>query len=129
MSRKSELLPISESTALFKKQLELSVVLIQSLCRTLIKNGENSFTVQKKREELLSSLNSLANWISGEVSIHSPQKSLLCSKQSDVYPKDFTPTHDDRAKVLQSRSSNRRKSMIIKQDQKLAIDFPKIKIV
>ena len=61
MSRKSELLPISESTALFKKQLELSVVLIQSLCRTLIKNGENSFTVQKKREELLSSLNSLAN--------------------------------------------------------------------
>ena len=61
MGRKIEIYSLAESTNVFKKQLELCAVLVLTLCKTLVKNGENPIIIKKTREELLTSLNSLVN--------------------------------------------------------------------
>lgn len=114
MARKIEILQLVEITGLNKKQLELCAVLLLSLCRTLVKNGENPLVVQKTREELLASLNTLVNWIGGE----------------QVGNKNFLPFKDgfeEKSRRSLSRSLPRR-SQSICNDPKLTVDFPRIKM-
>ena len=128
MGKKIEISQLAESDKLFKKQLELCVVLMQSLCRTLMKNGETPLFIQKKREELLNSCNSLVNWISGEMSTHTPQI-LLSAKKNTDFSKDHNHSVELRSRTPKSRGSNRRSSLSMRNDGKLTVDFPKIKTV
>lgn len=114
MARKLEVSSLAESYNLAKRQLELCAVLLLSLCRTLVKNGENPLVIQKTREELLCSLNTLVNWIAGE---QSGQKILLGAKKEES-------VIDGRRSL--SRSYQRRNSM--NYDQKTSVDFPRIKM-
>ena len=113
MARKMEIRHLVEIVGLSKKQLELCAVLVLSLCRTLVKNGENPLVIQKTREELLGSLNTLVNWIAGE---QNTQKALFPSSKEE-----------DKAKRSLSRSLPRR-SQSISNDPKLTVDFPRIKM-
>jgi hypothetical protein len=114
MARKIEVGHLVEASNLAKKQLELCAVLLLSLCRTLVKNGENPLVVQKTREELLGSLNTLVNWIAGE---QQNQKILLGAKKEES-------VFEGRRSL--SRSFQRRNSMNC--DQKGSVDFPRIKM-
>lgn len=131
MGRKNDLAIISDSIGVMRKQLELSAVLFLSLSRTLLKNGENPFVVQKKREELLSSLNSLVNWISGESTGPGPgQKPLLSAYPPDMFHKECNSSLDDRnCRTATSKPMFRRNSQPTKPDQKITVDFPKIKMI
>lgn len=112
MARKMEITHLVEIVGLNKKQLELCAVLVLSLCRTLVKNGENPLIIQKTREELLGSLNTLVNWIAGE---QSGQKVFFPLKE------------DEKNRRSLSRSLPRR-SQSICNDPKLTVDFPRIKM-
>ena len=124
MAKKEEFFQVMEYTHVSKKQLELCVVLVLALCRTLMKNGENPIMVQRKREKLLSSLNSLINWISTE----KPElnhKSILI-KSSDFSPYEDCSPFDEKQKREGSRSLFRRNSVSSRNETKTIIDFPKI---
>lgn len=125
MGRKIEISLIAETNLLQKKQLELCAVLLQTLCRTLVKNGENPLLIQKKREDLLNSINSLVNWIAGEIS-QSPQQFLLPPRSENI-SKDYSKSIEIRSRTPKSRN-NRRNSLCLKNEHKVPVDFPKIKI-
>lgn len=66
MGRKEEIQNIHESDVLFKKQLDASVVILHSLCRTMLKSGESPAVTRKQRYDLYRNLTNLIGWINGE---------------------------------------------------------------
>jgi hypothetical protein len=120
MGKKIDIINVSESNILCKKQLEMCAVMVLSLCRTLVNTGEATSVVYKKREDLLSSINSLINWISGDMSLKSPKQifndSQKPGKAISERPRSIGP-------------SGHRRNSAGKQDQKLMVDFPKIKLI
>ena len=66
MGRKEEISSIKESDLQFKKQLETSVIIMHSLCRTMLKSGESPAATRKQRFDLYRNLTNLIAWINGE---------------------------------------------------------------
>lgn len=66
MGRKEDILAIKEVEELSKKQVEMIVIILQSLCRTMLKGGEAPADISKQRFHLYRNLNKLLSWINGE---------------------------------------------------------------
>ena len=66
MGRKEEIQGIKEFDSLMKKQLEANVVIVHSLCRTMLKSGESPAVTRKQRYDLYRNLTNLIGWINGE---------------------------------------------------------------
>jgi hypothetical protein len=126
MGRKIEIEHVNESLSMHRKQLELSTVLLLAITKTLVKSGESPLVVQKKREEAIGSLNSLINWINGD--IITIQKTLLTPKPVESFRKQCSSSLDDNYRNTASRSLRRRFSNG-KNEQSVSIEFPKVKIV
>jgi hypothetical protein len=63
MGKKEELQRLSEIEAVCRKQVLLSVGMIQSLCRTMITPGDSAGNAQKQRLDIFRSLEGLQRWI------------------------------------------------------------------
>ena len=66
MGRKEEIVSMLETDGVFKNQLEACVVILHSLCRTLLKGGESPAVTRKQRYDLYRNLTNLIAWINGE---------------------------------------------------------------
>ena len=66
MGRKEDIVAIKEGDEVFKKQVEMIVVILQSLCRTFLDGGEAPADLRKQRFHLYRNLKGLIAWISGD---------------------------------------------------------------
>jgi hypothetical protein len=66
MGRKVDIDGMKEVDLLLKKQLQTTVVICHSLCRTMIKGGESPTVTRKQRFDLYRNLSNLIAWIDGE---------------------------------------------------------------
>lgn len=66
MGRKEDILAIKELEETAKKQFEMIVIILQSLCRTMLKGGEAPADIRKQRSHLYRNLTGLLSWINGE---------------------------------------------------------------
>ena len=66
MGRKEDIAAIKESDEIFKKQVQMIVVILQSLCRTFLDGGEAPTDLRKQRFHLYRNLKGLCAWINGE---------------------------------------------------------------
>jgi len=66
MGRKEDILTIKELEETAKKQVEMIVIILQSLCRTMLKGGETPADIRKQRSHLYRNLTGLLSWINGE---------------------------------------------------------------
>ncbi|CAG9330529.1 unnamed protein product [Blepharisma stoltei] len=83
MGRKNDLINLEIFSDRLKRQLEMSSVLMHSMCRTLLKSGEPPTVIRKQRFDLYRYITSLVNWISGEGG--SPRNSIsLTSKFAET---------------------------------------------
>lgn len=64
--RKEEVEMLIGKFEVFHKQIELITILSQSLCRTMLSNGESSTIIIKQRQDLYKKMGGLLSWVNGE---------------------------------------------------------------
>ena len=63
MGRREELLELKESSSSFTKHLELCIVLLHELSRTLLASGESVSVLQKQRLDIFNHIGFLHSWV------------------------------------------------------------------
>lgn len=122
MGRKEDINTMKEFSEIDRKQLETCVVIVQSLCRTMLKGGESPAVTRKQRFDLYRNLSNLLGWINGEEQ-REPQ--MMPSNKSPVNLKtDFDlETYSDLLASARLTRRYRRNVMTTSPKNKTSYDF------
>ena len=124
MGRKEEIVSILETDGLFKNQLEACVVILHSLCRTMLKGGESPAVTRKQRYDLYRNLTNLIAWINGEETKDPPPHITPSTKSPVNLKTDFDlETYNDLLTSARHNRRTRRNIMTTSPRNKTLADF------